>query len=814
MNVIAIDTETKCFGPGLVTPPIMCTTWAWRGDDNLTRTQLVSNGDGMQMFTLWKQWLEGDDLLVFLNNAYDLGVVCATFPELEPLVWAKLERGEVDDVKLREKLLALSTHGNLKAAPMPDGSSKKLGYSMADLVLNYIGDDISDDKNPDSIRTQYELYDGLPSKKYPNEASIYAKKDAYYTLAIYEHQEARIQSQHGRASCSTSRFRAAVDFALRQITDNGMRLDPEEFHRVKAMLDKVLHEDNLTLIIESGILRPAALVSPHIKKIGPALKLLAEWGVELPASKWAGVMVPDIKGKKGEEDVWRLTETEIHPPDAKDWSALDRDDIIALVDAGIKFKNPKGMSVNTKMLAWTVKKVCKDTGSPVKLTDTGNTCCDVEVMGELSSFSKILGNYQYYQAEQKLVSTELPGMEWPNEKTGEPEVADRLHFCYDALVSTGRTSSFASKHYPSRNGQQIDPRVRPCYLPEEDMWLLSVDYSSLELCSVGQTTYELFGHSVHRDKINAGVDLHSFLGARQARRLSKGEFVGAEDHDENYKLFKRLMADNEQKAFYKHWRDFGKPVGLGYPGGLGARTFISLAKKTYRVDIIEAALAMDEGDLEINTTVLWHAERMGISEDTFAWTPFLKGIALAKMLKDVWLETYPEMVEYFEWIQTQTDGFNPDGEGGSKLCYTTPLGMHRAGGTYTTASNGRAMQSPSAEGFCTAVFRLQKATRLGNSILRRCMLHNEVHDEVLMSVPGNAQDAWEATCAVQDIMESAMSEIMQDVKISTEPALMTAWRKQAESVYHPQSGLLLPWEPDVDYDNVDGVLYLPETCAV
>ena len=813
MQVIAIDTETKRFGPGLVTPPIMCTSWAERAGGRIY-TKLVSNGDGPVMKNMWKQWLEGDAMLVFLNNAYDLGVVVKTFPDLEPLVWAKLERGEVDDVKLREKLINLSTHGNLKFAPMPDGSKHKLGYSMFDLVLSYIGDDLSADKNEDSVRTQYELYDGVPSAKYPTEAIVYAKKDAYYTLAIYEHQEPRIKSKHARASCSTSFFRAAVDFALRQITDNGMRTDSEEFARVQAEMEKILHEDNLLTIIEAGILRPANLIVPHFKKIGKALKLLADWGVELPTSKWAGVTVPDIKGKKGEEDTWELIETEVMAPGTKDWSGLDRDTIISLVDAGIKFKKPEKMSINTKMLAWTVKQLCKDTDTSIKRTDKGGICCDSEVIQELSSYSEELDNYKYYQAQQKIVSTELPGMQWENEKTGEPELADRLHFCYDALVSTGRTSSFASKFYPSRNGQQIDPRVRPCYLPEEGMWLLSVDYSSLELCSVGQTTYELFGNSKHREKINAGYDLHSYLGAGLARRLSS-KFPGSPDPDENYKMFKRLPGGDEaDRKFYKSWRKFAKPVGLGYPGGLGAKTFIGLAKKTYSVDIIQTALAMTESELEVNSTVLWHAERIGIAKDEFKWTPFLKGVALAKMLKDVWLETYPEMVEYFEWVQMQADGFNSDGEGGHKLCYTTPLGMHRAGGTYTTTANGNAMQSPSAEGFCTAVYRLLKATRQGDSILRRCVLHNEVHDEVLESVPGNAPEAWEAICATQDIMEPAMAEIMPDVRISTEAALMTAWRKEAEPVYHPQSGLIVPWEPDVAYDNVDGVLYLPELVSV
>jgi hypothetical protein len=181
----------------------------------------------------------------------------------------------------------------------------------------------------------------------------------------------------------------------------------------------------------------------------------------------------------------------------------------------------------------------------------------------------------------------------------------------------------------------------------------------------------------------------------------------------------------------------------------------------------------------------------------------LKGVALASMLKEVWLETYPEMKDYFAWVTEQKDEANGEG----RLCYTTPMGMHRAGATYTAQANGRAMQSPSAEGFCTAVYHVQREMRLG--ALRDCVLHNEVHDEILASVPGNQERAWECVCLMQDIMEDCMSGIMPDVKISTEAALMTAWRKEAEAVYDPRTGLLVPWEPGVDYDVVDETFYLP-----
>ncbi len=171
------------------------------------------------------------------------------------------------------------------------------------------------------------------------------------------------------------------------------------------------------------------------------------------------------------------------------------------------------------------------------------------------------------------------------------------------------------------------------------------------------------------------------------------------------------------------------------------------------------------------------------------------------------------MVAYFEWVTKQRDErntyLNQDGKREQMLCYTTPLGMHRAGGTYPAVANGKAMQSPAAEGAKTAVYRIMKEVRIGR-LKGLASPHAFIHDENLLSVPADECAAAEADAIVSEIMIDSMRNIMPDVRISTESALMTRWRKEAEPVRSRASGLLQPWEPDVDYEmDSKGALWLP-----
>lgn len=769
-SYLAFDTETYLIQEGMVTPPMVCLTMA----DHQRNTHGASTGDAdLEHFTA--SLFEPGFLLLGQNCSFDLAVICQQFPHLIPKVWAKLEAGEVQDIRIRDMLLNLGTHGKLKYLYLPDGSKDVIKYSLEAMVARYLGVDLSAEKNmEDAWRLRYNELDGIPFYDFPEDAQQYAISDSIYVLDIYECQEAKrreIQEERGLDLLVPAAFQTAVDFALTLITARGMAVNAEKVREVEAMLNEEYHDlSKFPLLVETGIIRkpePARVHSRQLKKVKEMLD---------------------------------------------DRDPLEHREF--LEEEGIIFVAPKPASRNKKALVEVIEKVCAETRTEVKKTPKGGVSTDAEVLMNLAPYSPIIKEYQDRMALDKLVTTEMPAFHW------QDKIAEVLHFNYNIMLETGRTSSFGGKHYPGRNGQQVDPRTRPCFVPRRGYWLLSSDYSALELCSTGHITKQLLGESDHHRLLSAGYDPHAFLGAQLARALHDEfqetcrEMGISVDRDAIYEFFLTLKIHKKPvlRKFFKHWRKFAKPVGLGYPGGLGAKTFVTLAHKKYKVDLVEEAGKLPEeffDEFVFHSTVIWHGKRMGLVEEdqVSEWTPKLKAIAFAQHLKEIWFATYTEMRSYFKRVTKNIDEFNtrkvidPDTDeekAESALCYTSPMGMHRANCTYTKAANGEVMQTPSAEGFKIAFFNVVRACHdpSRDSILHAfdCHVVNEIHDEILVEVPDNVYDANKCVREVQKIMEESMGMVLFSLPIKTEAALMRAWNKDAEPTLNDE-GLLVPWEP-------------------
>lgn len=771
-KIVAFDFETYLISKEALFPRAICVTVATGGDS------FGSSNADEDFEEIVTSLFDAGHTLVGHNVSFDIGVACAAFPHLLPRAWEKLEAGEVVDTRIFEMLTNLATHGRITTLQLPDGTTQDIKYGLSDLALKYLGIDMSAEKDDaDAWRYRYSELDGTPWEQFPATASSYAQLDAVYTLQIFRSQLERarvLKEERGVDSLVLLPFQTAVDFSLATISSRGMDINKEEVRRVEAMLLEEFHAPEKTAWLrEGGILVEPIPAQPYARQITKALTLLDR-------------------------------------PEVDDWTPF-REELEA---QGIKFKAPVKAKINTKKLKDHVELLCTEHGFPLKRTATKEVSVDKEVQIALAPVDPIMNEYRERMALNKLVTTELPALYW------EDEPADRVFFNYNILVETGRTSSFGNsrnkKKTPSRpacNGQQRDPRIRPCFVPRPGYWLLSVDYSALELVSTAQATYDILGFSKHRDKINDGYDLHSYLGGQLALFLHEDFRKLCIEQDINtnpdlvYECFRacKTHEDVAVQKFFSHWRKFAKPVGLGYPGGLGAKTFLEFAKTTYDVDVAAIAAGMPDDEFEITSTLLWHAKRMGITEDNFRWTRYLKALALAIKLKQIWLETYPEMGPYFEYISDKCkDPYNADmgtwedGRTVEGLCYTTPLGMHRAACTFTKAANGRAMQSPSAEGFKIAVFNTVRACEdpSQNSLLHALDSHvvNEIHDEILSEVPAKVEEANLCATEIQRLMEESMSMVMPDVRVSTEACLMKFWTKQAQPVKDDQ-GRLIPWEP-------------------
>ena len=698
MNYIAIDTETCLIEPGRLAPPLVCLTAAKRTADGEIETYIFGVPD--DAVGIARSILEDPEhVIVGQNIAYDLAVLAAECQDLMPLIWNALTSGRVLDLAVREKLLNISTSGSIDVRPMPDGTNQKLQYSLAALAKLHLGLDLSADKDAeDSWRLHYAQLRDVPAAQYPEEARRYALDDARTTLLVFEAQERLVSREgFGRATVATQDFQTAVAFALHLATCWGLRIDLARRDEIAARLEAELVAEKMTHLISSGILRPGEAPRP-------------------------------IKNRK------------------------------PLADGSLPMTGGKAESINLKALAARVESVALKAGIPIRFTKpsskhpSGQISTESDFLEELAPFDAAIAEYVHRQAQMKMVQE-------VRKLTGS-----RVYPNFNVLVESGRTSSYGSPRnkpalYPSNNIQQQHPLLRAMY-EADDGWLIgSCDYNALELVSLAQRCYTLFGQSKLRDLINSGRDPHTYLGARLAFELDADfrdacSSLNVYQPDDLYKLFASIEdhEDEEVRARFKHYRKFAKPVGLGYPGGLGPATFCALARATYEIEV---------------------------DED------------LAKRLKQIWLETYPEMVEFFRWVNRScVDPDNTD-----RYAYTTPGGMYRAGATYCATCNGTALQSPAAEGAKLAVLNVQREMydRTRESPLFGCRTLAFIHDEILFTIP---DDKWahERATRVAHIMVESMSVVLPEVKVKAAPALMKRWDKEATPVYG-HDGRLGVWIP-------------------
>lgn len=739
MTILAgFDYETEWFGPEKLTPPPVCLSAFLLADDRTQYTEKLLDPDDLELATaadgdlaqlayeLVTHAAKGEITLVGANSAFDLAVACNYDEDLWEPVFVALNKGTIKDVQVREKLLDLADNGDLEFELLPDGGKKKKitsgFYTLAGLVRRYLGVEMEDKAKikkgklvgeADSWRLNYEVLMDVKLKDWPEDAVTYSLLDSVYPTLIYNAQEIRrkeIWDRIGMDPLKTEDFRCKLRFSFYLMSARGMAIDGENHLKICAEMEEILKPENMTLIVEAGILRPGTPAMPYANN-----------------------------AKKHADDC----------SDKKD------------CDCPPKMKAAKKASMNKKRLIEFVEALAREDSSiKLRYTEKGNLQVDMEFLADYALRSPILIQLQNRQKVQKLVTTDLPRMEWP---PGSGIPARIVHPSFDFLKETGRSSSFASSAYPSMCCQNPHPRVRHSIVPRPGYVLYSVDYSGMELGTLAQRCLDLFGYSVLADKINAGYDAHAYLGSQLAHNLD-GAFRETCDEgsvtnpDAIYQAFLACKGHELEDVakFFKHYRTFAKPTGLGYPGGLGAETFVDFAWATYKVNVTEEQ---------------------------------------AKELKKIWLNTYPEMVDYFRWINKSC----PDPHWPEAYAYSTRMGMYRANCSYCACANGAALQSPAAEGALLAVNRVVEETfrPTVDSILQDdkdgprhrplMFLHDELIGEARMDV------AHEVSHRVAAIMIEAMRTVTPDVIVGAVPVLMTRWDKRAEQVW--DDGRLVAYDP-------------------
>lgn len=719
------DTETYLIGAPLnLIPAIVCGSWDMAEEGAASHTEwsgVYSTGDGNDLFestlNMWQGAYTDDYRIIIQNAPFDITVAMrfcmdvlqgsrpgdrTKANDLYLLIWDVLEKNldtewqnhnggpwrpmVIADTLIREKLKNLSAHGGVDILPWGKGQ-----YSLAALVMHYFKENIFDKKVSLGPGGRYLDKDGNDITGTPQAAAAWRLR--YSELDMIPVRQWP---------------REAYDYALSDATWARMVYDEQERKRQPT--------------------GPYSMNSEALQiYAGTCLSIATANGFKVDAQQRDRVMDQMSEALQRIEPVLRQN--------------------------GILRSNG---TINQKIVKTRVEQQWDLLGRHPLLTPSGDIATSKEVMEILASFDPYLELYAERQIYAKLRDAFLPKLQGAHVWTN-----------FDILKETGRTSSNAGGKkpiYPAVNSQQIPrkPGVREIFIPGEGWVICSNDYGAIELCSVGQCTYNLFGYSMHRDKINAGYDLHCYLGAALAR-LKDPEIVDDEisNLDRAYTAFqahRKAKVDDEDdspeanhirdlKRRCQNFRNFAKPVGLGYPGGLSVNTLCVFAKTVYHVIISPQE-----------------------SEE----------------FRALWFQTYPEMEEYFGWVRNQTSRKDVDKEGSPKYFYETPgLRRFRSGATYCATANGASMQSLSADGGKRSVCWLGRACAGGlrgdnpYQILDACRYLTFIHDENLVAIPDDDL-VTERSLAIRDMMIQAMDIHMPDVKISAEPALMRRWTKAAE----------------------------------
>jgi len=286
----------------------------------------------------------------------------------------------------------------------------------------------------------------------------------------------------------------------------------------------------------------------------------------------------------------------------------------------------------------------------------------------------------------------------------EPLRSPVIRTRYDELVDTGRTSSGPpGDPFKGRNLQNTPQKggYRECLRARPGHRLVVIDFGGLELVTLAQKQFDWLGSSRLGDALRDGRDPHSEMGAR---------LLGI-DSD----LF------DKRKPAHALKRKLAKALNFGLPGALGAARFVDYAaREPYEIVLTEAE---------------------------------------ARQLKATWLDQWPDMKEYFRYINR----------------HETSMGVFEL----TEERSGHVRGGMFYPEACNFPFQC-----LGAYVAKRALWREFeagiptvlfVHDE-LVAEP-REEDAEHVLEQLSSIMIAAARELCPDVPIKVEGAVMERYGK-------------------------------------
>jgi DNA polymerase I-like protein with 3'-5' exonuclease and polymerase domains len=377
---------------------------------------------------------------------------------------------------------------------------------------------------------------------------------------------------------------------------------------------------------------------------------------------------------------------------------------------------------------------------------------------------------------------------------------EEIHPRYTILVRSGRsTSSGPSIQQVPRKGG-----FREMFVPSPGHFLLAVDYSFIELRTLAAICEARYGKSVLADVIRAGRDPHAYTAAILLG-MTPDEFLA-------------LQASDAKK--YKTWRQMAKPLNFGLPGGLGARSLVTYARRSYAVEMtveqvaefrkkmIEQVypewaiylgsdlMAVLAFNLETTVEECWALDWKGDRAASVPWC--IRRIVRGETRKRDG-KTYSRNFVNRTWGALNRLNRSPmlapllaareGSEALEKLLFragvATLTGRIRGRVSFNQARN-TPFQGLAADGAKLALWRL---VREGFRVV------GFIHDEVLIELRGEGGFvSKDRVDRVVEIMCKEMEKVLGGtLPVGCEPTLSTCWSKEAELI--ERDGKVFPWQP-------------------
>lgn len=730
MRVIAFDTETDAFRPGLQSPPIVCLQWCEITTAGCGIGHVVDETEGLRL--LW-EWLSDPDVhLVGAEIAYD--VLCAVTsatnrsPELGHSLMtafvAAYDADRISDVLIRQKLLDLA-RGCYRYERGDQGETVDFNtYSLAGLARRHLRIEL----DKDSIwRRNYHTLRGVPIADWPADAVDYARDDATATGRIWLAQwrpSQRVALNFPTAAMTdvfADEFRQSrAALWIKAMSSYGLKTDPKAI----AIFRKYVEEDYAETIEE---LVSAGLARRDHKVMRPKI---IEY-ISARPGLLALCLVAHASGpptiRLGAAERQRLVDADPNLACLIDPTAP------ASVAAGFvdvsEHRNTK--AAKDRMIAYhrwagtvppiTKTGIAQKKASPHDFNPEDYVALDKDA-GQ-STQDDLLEAYAEMTHLAKIISTDLPRL--------ADGVVLPIHSHFEPILETGRTSSSKPNVQNQARGKKDRIGARECFVPRPRMVLIDSDYSQLELYTLAQACIWMLGYSTLGDALRADVDAHTKVGAAIAGITYEAATALKKAKDPDF--------DNI--------RNCAKPLNFGKPGGLGPDTMMSFAAKGY-----------------------------GVKRPREFWAEAIM----------VFMQTWPEMRQYFAAISAL--------EGYRKGSYNViqPWSRRlRAGATYCSACNSifQGLGSDVAKLAGWLIFKACYVDRSSPLFGARIVLF--VHDQFMVEIEESRAVAGAAE--VERLMNLAGSTVLPDVPVRCEPILARRYSKMAHRTTD-ENGILTAWE--------------------